>query len=347
MRRWVDVGPLDWFYRDVEDATRLFTDGKGTDPVVSGMYYNVFEPEHGRVVKRFITVEGQQEFLIPEYKYHPENPMYVLVNGVEVKPESVEDGKVTMSNPMSAGIEVVCIAFGKPKLARIGCVDSPVTGCSEPRSPYADLKNKSSYVFSFSYPVETCSVLGVKLKRMIVDVFPGDDPDEKITQAIGFKRDVFVIHDGRVYLPYQYNGFPAKVGYNYIDRGVVKSTTETVIVQSPCVHYNDRFFPDVRLRRSEFFVFLNKIRKNLYNRFTDREYKSNIKSQRYIADRHEWNDEWYAEDLLDILDEKYLDGCYVFPLYEDDRFEPEECITRAETVTYLHRFIEWAVEKFR
>ncbi|ALA07167.1 hypothetical protein SECTIM467_37 [Brevibacillus phage SecTim467] len=347
MKRWIDVAPLDWFYRDVLDATRLFTDSTGKNPIINGMFYNGFESGFGRVVKRFITIEGQREFLIPEYNYHVDNPMYVNVNGIDIIPESIETGKVTLSTPLSAGIEVVCIAYGKVAYRQEGCVTTPFTSCSDVQAPYADLKNSATYKFSLSYPVETCSVLGVKLKRILVEMYSSDDADKKITEAIGWRRDVFVVHKGRVYLPAMYNGFPAKVGYNYMDKGVVKHTTETVLVEASCVKYNDRFFPNVRLRRAEFFVFMSRIRENFYNRFTDRQYIQNPAPQRYIADKREWSDEWYAPDVLSTLDEKFLDGCYVFPLYEDDKFEPEECVTRAEAVTYLNRFIEWSIERFR
>ncbi|MED1666961.1 hypothetical protein [Brevibacillus laterosporus] len=349
MRRWIDIDPLDWFYRDLLEATRLHLDGEGTQSFIDGMYYDAFEKGYERMVKRFVTVDGQQEFLVPDYKVHDDNPIFVIVNGVEVQPEKVENGKITMSNPMSGGIEVVCIAFGKPRYQQVGCVNTPFSTCGENdvHMPSADVMNKSQYTFSLRLKPEACTVLGVKLKRKLVDIQSGDNPEQKIKEAIGFNRDVFVIHAGRVYLPYMYNGYPAKVTYNYKIGGNFKTTTDTVIVKSSCVRYNDRFFPKVQLRRSEFMVFLQRMRRSFYNRFTDKEYKSNPSPTRYITDQDTFSGKWYATDVIDILEERFLDGCYAFPLYEDERFEPEECITRAEAIVFLNRFIEWAIERFR
>jgi len=113
MNRWIDVDPTAWYYRDTLEMTRLKSDANGTE-VLNGMTYNVFETGMERIVKRFITIEGQQEFLIPDYVYSIKNPIYVIVNGVEIIPEAVENGKVTLSNPLTAGIEVVCVAYGSP-----------------------------------------------------------------------------------------------------------------------------------------------------------------------------------------------------------------------------------------
>ncbi|MBD8498888.1 hypothetical protein [Paenibacillus arenosi] len=347
MKRWIDVDPLDWFYRDVLEIDRLFTDETENYSIVDGISYNMFERGYERIVKRFITVENQKEFLIPNYKYHADNPMYVCINGIDVVPEEVQDGKVILSAPLSAGMEVVCIAYGKVAYRQEGCVKRPDTGCSQDVAPHADLKHKANYQANLKYRTETCTVLGVKLKKRLVEVKAGEDPDKKITQAIGFKRDIFVVHKGRVYLPAKYDGFPAKIGYNYYGKGAVRYTVETVIVESPCVKYNDRFFPSTRLRRSEFFTLISRMRANLYNRFTDHSYQHNPSPKRPITDKDEWIRRWYGADVAATLDERYMDGCYVFPLYEDGKFEPEECVTRAEAVTYLNRFIEWAIEKFR
>jgi len=346
LKRWIDVDALDWFYRDTLDITRLKVDADGSD-VLQGMTYNVFEKGQERIVKRFITVEGQKEFLVPEYTYHSENPVYVLVNGVEVVPESIETGKVTLSNPVSAGIEVVCIAYGTPAYKREGCMDTPYEGCSDDHHPYAELKHKSTYFFSQNYPPETCTVLGIKLKRLIVHIADSDDARKKIRKALGFQRDKFVIHKGIVYLPYQYNGFPAVVGYNAKINGVAKRTVETVIVESSCVRLNDRLFPNVRFRRGEFFGLLYNLLANIHHRFTDSKMTLNPSPARYIADGADLDSHWYGKQVRTLFDEKFLDGCYVFPLYIDDKFEGQECMTRAEAVTYLRRFIEWITEKYR
>lgn len=347
MKRWIDVDPLDWFYRDALEASRLKTDASGENDIISGVTYNVFMTGYERVVKRFVTIEGQVEFLVPEYTYHIENPMFVLVNGIEIIPEKIETGKITMSNPLSAGIEVVCIAYGRPDYKDIGCVNSPYNGCNDPRLPSADLKYKSTYFFSLSNSPETCTVLGVKLKKMIVKVNAGEVAGIKIRDAVGFQRDVFVIHKGTVYLPYMYNGFPVSVGYNARVNGVPRHKVEKVIVESDCVSLNDRFFPNIRIERGSFFALMSRIYENLHNRYTDRPFTYNKAPQRAVTDKAEVESKWYRDEVLTLLNEKFHDGCYVFPLYIDGKFEPESCITRAEAVTFLNRFIEFTKEKFR
>ncbi|WP_151734135.1 hypothetical protein [Paenibacillus tengchongensis] len=346
MKRWIDVDPLDWFYRDTLEMSRLTANLQGEE-VISGLTYNVFEPGHERIVKRFITVEGQQELLIPDYKYQADNPLYVLINGVEIVPEAVEDGKVTLSNPLSAGLEIVCIAYGKPALKNIGCVESPYEGCANRQHPSAELKHKASYVFSFSHTPETCTVLGVKLKRLIVTVAAGENAQTKIYDAIADQRDVYVIHKGTVYLPYMYKDFPAVIGYNAVIRGSVQRKVETVIAESPCVRFNDRFFPNVRLRRGEFFALMSRILENIHNRYTDRQFAAERIFSRAVTDQSEIAEHWYGDRVLSLLEQRFIDGYYVFPLYADGKFEPEACITRAETVTYLNRFIEWVTERYR
>lgn len=347
MKRWIDVDPLDWFYRDTLVATRLKTDATGEVDVLAGMTYNKFVDGYERMIKRFVTIEGQQEFLVPDYKYHADNPLFVLVGGIEIMPEKVETGKVTMSNPMTAGIEVLCVAYGRPEMKRIGCLDTPYTGCSDFRLPSAELKHKSTYFFSMNYKPETCTVMGIKLKRKIITIQTGEDADLKIRNAVNFKRDVFVIHKGKVYLPYMYNGFPAVVGYNAKINGVNRRTVETVMVDSSCIALNDRFFPSVRIRRGDFFALMGRLYENLHNRYTDRAFSYNISPDRVIVDRADIEANWYKNDVLTLLNERFHDGCFVFPLYADDKFEPEACITRAEAVTYLNRFIEWITEKYR
>ncbi|WP_018884224.1 hypothetical protein [Paenibacillus massiliensis] len=346
MERWIDVDPLDWFYRDTLEMTRLKTNLNG-DEVLAGKTYNVFAAGHERIVRRFITTEGQLEFLLPGYTYDANDPVYVIVNGVEVLPEKVENGKVTMSNPLSAGIEVVCVAYGIPDIKRIGCVESPYEGCSDRVHPWADLKYKSTYFFSMNHKPETCTVLGKKLKRITVKINPGDNVEDKIEAVIGDRKDAFTIYKGRVYLPYMYKDFPAKIGYNAVINRTRKHTSETVVVQSRCVRYNDRFFPGVRLLRGEFFALMGRLLENIHNRFTDRTFQINPHPTRHVADRASWEKRWYGGLVLSMLNEKFADGCYVFPLYKDERFEAEECMTRAEAVTYLNRFIEWVTEVYR
>lgn len=358
MRRWIDVNPTDWFYRDVLEAGRIRLDMDGEQEFIAGIGYNMFEGQKGRIVKRFVTVDGQKEFIVPGYTPSPTNPIFVIVGGVEITPEKVEKDKVILSNPLSGGIEVILVSYGSPKTQTLGCRKNyPATVCpyESAMHPSAEFKHKAQWIdFFLNSQVnlrkpESVSVMGQKLRIIYLNTYAGTPYLSMVKQAIGYKRDVAVIHNGTVYVPFIYNDFPVQVTYNYYDEagGIMKQATETVIPHSECAIYNDRFFPNVTMLRSEFFSLLQRLRISIYNRYTDKPFQITSSQTRSISDRSSIIGKWYANDVLDILEEKYLDGCYVFPLYEDGRFEPEECITRAEVVTYLNRFIEWAIEKFR
>lgn len=345
MLQWIDVSPYDWFYRDVLDASRLILDPNDNKTLFESIPYNAFKPGKERIVKSYISTENQIEFPLPGYTPSDDNPVYCYVDGVPVQVETDKD-KVFLPNPISAGLEVIVIAMGEPAYRQEGCQYTPYT-IHDGVYPSVELKNKSEYVFDINFHLnEVATALGRKLKRIDLGLFPGQSVQEAMKEKVGYRRNMFTIVNGVLYTSYELWNIPITVEYNYRGpNGQIMHTSEKVIPTSPAVRWNDRFFPDVTLLRAEFMSLLQRIRKNLYNRFTDRVHKPVINNERNIKDIP--MDKWYSEDLLDILNEKYLDGCYVFPLYEDGTFNPEGCITRAEAVTYLHRFIEWALERFR
>lgn len=342
---WIDVNPYDWFYRDVLDASRLYLDADEETSLFDSIAYNKFVPGKERIVRSYISTEHQIEFDLPGYTPSDDNPVYCYVDGVPVRVETDRD-KVYLPNPISAGQEVVIMAMGVPEYEEVGCKKTPVL-IHRGIYPSADLMNKNNYTFHPNYSLnETATALGRKLRRVYVERYPGESIQDALHRQIGYKRDVFTIVDGVLYTSFEYWNVPVTVEYNYHGpNGQVLHTVERVIPTSEIVGWNDRFFPDVTMSRAEFMVLLQRIRKNLYLRFTDREYVPFITNERGIPDID--TSAWWADDVLDILNEKYLDGCYVFPLYADGTFNPDGCITRAEAVTYLHRFIEWALERFR
>ncbi|MGG1263853.1 hypothetical protein [Brevibacillus laterosporus] len=345
MNRWIDVNPYQWFYRDVLDATRLNLDPISGNTLFDGMTYNAFVTGKGRIVKSYVSTENQIEFALPGYVPSTDNPVIAYVEGIPTFVETEVD-KVFMPNPLSAGLEVVLIATGVPKLTKEGCRLIPYT-LTRGEYPSADLSHKSEYVFDFALSLnEVAMALGRKVKRIQLYLSPGQSVQDALYDQVYYKTSVFAIVNGTLYTSYDLNNIPVTVEYNYrkMDGGLFH-TSEKVIPTAKIVGYNDRFFPDIVMTRSEFLVTLQRIRKNLYNRFTDREYQVIANNERNIKDLP--LNQWYSEDCLDMLNEKFLDGCYVFPLYEDYTFNPEGCITRAEAVVYLHRFIEWALERYR
>lgn len=254
-----------------------------------------------------------------------------------------------MSHPLSSGLEVVCIAYGRPAYQEDGCVHRPYVETDESAIslPSATLPMAADDQTQTKYQPETVTVLGTKLKRLSVKIQSEEEPKEVIKKAFGFRQDVFAIHRGIVYLPFNYNGFPVTVGYNYREAGSVQFKQETVVVNTDHPRYHDRFFPNVHMKRAQFLVLLQQIRVDIYNRYTDRGLESSTYPPRTLLDRSSFSGQWYEQDVMDLVSEQFLDGSYVFPLYENNMLEPEKCITRAEAVVFLNRFIEWALEKFR
>ncbi|GAA0376725.1 S-layer homology domain-containing protein [Bacillus horti] len=364
--RWIDINPRQWFYRSILESQQVFLDADKERTLFNGHTYNMFEDEKERRVEVIISDEGQKEFEIQGFKPDPRMEVLIYIDGVVVFPSKLEDDYVHLPNPIAGNKEVVIIISGVPRLTKYPC-DPNATDCSngncrevplssgcQPQYPSVNLRQRGSYSFNINYLRNEVAIsLGKTLKRVNVELLPGESTQNALERVLGFKQDVFTVINGVLYVSYHLNQVPVRINYNYIDHndgGIVKYTAgERVIPTSNCVLYNDRFFPDVKLTRAEFLSLIQRMRENFYNRYTDRGYVKVNKSltQRYIRDRSEIVGRWYDEDVLSSLDEKYLDGCYVFPLYEDDSFNPQACITRAEVIVYLHRFIEWSLERFR
>ena len=363
--RWIDVDPNDWFYRSVIEASRIYLDPHKEKPLFEALPYNQFYQPRPRQVYVFNSEEGQTEFKLDGFKPLKDMRVFVFIDGVPIEPAKQEEGKIHLPNPVAGDREVVVWVTGVPHLGSTPCDPTQkdclegtcreyprVLNCS-PKYPSADLSQKDNYVFDIRYSLNEVAILfGKKLKRVNVQVREGETVQKALERAIGLKDDCFTIINGTIYVSYNLNGFPISVNYNYFNTEtnmVHNLQGEKVIPESNCALYTDRFFPDIYMTRAQFFVVLQRMRENLYNRYTDRGYKSTHPdfTERPIKDKATILKGDYAEDVLNILDEKFLDGCYVFPLYEDGTFDPERCITRAEAVVYLHRFIEWALERFR
>jgi hypothetical protein len=345
MLRWVDVSPYSWYYRDVLDAGRLQLSMDDTKTLFESIPYNKFVTGQGRLVQSYISTEGQIEFALPGYIPSDSNPVLCFVDGVPVQVDT-EPNKVFLPNPISAGMAVVVSASGTPDMVLDGCRVTPslIHGGNYPG---VILKHETEYVFNINYTLnENASAMGRKLRRIDLDRISGESIQEAMHRVVGYDRNLFTIEDGRLCTSFEFWNVPITIEYNYKGaNGEIMHTVETLIPSSDVVVWNDRFFPDVVMNKAEFMTLLQRIRINLYNRFTDRDYEIIANNERNINDIG--YGAWYSDGLLDILNEKFLDGCYVFPLYEDNSFNPTGCISRAEAVTYLHRFTEWSLERFR
>ncbi|MDQ0176232.1 hypothetical protein [Bacillus chungangensis] len=354
--RWLDVNTTQWFYRNVLEAERIFLDSKKEEKLYSGKLYNKFVTGKTRSVHNFTTTEGQTRFNISGYKPDSREIVIVYIDGVPTKPSKLETDFVYIGHPIAGGKEVSVYLSGVLDMHQgdetsENCHIYPKTIGCQVLYPNKKLDMADKYEFDLRYGLNEMAVcMGQKLRRVNVDVQVGESIHSALMRTIGYKHNCFTIINGVLYVSFHLNQFPILVNYNYKSGAVIKNRQrEKVVPSSTCAIYNDRFFPNITIPRFEFFSLLQRMRKNFYNRYTDRGYQPKVidKTERYIKDREKFVGKWYEEDVVNILDEKFNDGCYVFPLYEDNTFQPDVCVTRAEAIVYLHRFTEWALEQFR
>lgn len=355
-RKWLDVNPIDWFYRAVLESDRIFLDANKKEPLFKGKLYNKFNTGKERAVFNFTTTEGQTRFKIDGYLPDSREIVLVYIDGVPNYPTKLERDYVTIGFPLTGGKSVSVFLSGVVAMQEgdntpENCSTSPLSNTCTPRYPSKKLEMSDNYVFDLRYSLnENAVCMGVKLKRVNVDPQIGESIQAALERTIGYQDNCFTILSGFLYVSYNLNNFPVFVNYNYRAGAVVKNRQrEKVVPATSCGMYNDRFFPNSTITRAEFFTLLQRMRVSFYNKYTDRGYQPTVaaKTERYIRDRAKITGKWYGVEVLNILDEKFNDGCYVFPLYADDTFQPDVCVTRAESIVYLHRFTEWALERFR
>jgi hypothetical protein len=352
MPNWIDVDVSDWYYRYVADADRTYLDKEKKRTLFSGIVYNVFEVGKERKVVNYVTTSNQDTFDFPNYTPSTNNKIIVYVDGVRIENAEYQNGKVYLANALSGGLDVTIVAVGVPLLGSNG--RPQLVGTS--KYPTAQLSKGNSYVNLLGQKtssVEYCVVLDKKLKRVNPPTRFSEIHEGLLEGNIGYRDDVYTVYKGRLYVPFIYNNAVVKFGYHFVEGGVRKFKEDKLTPVSTSIPYNDRFFPNLEILRYEFFILLSRLRENLYNRYTDSNFeliRTNLRGVLEFSNGFpdtSFRTSWYASQILDLLNEKYLDGCYVFPLYEDGSFDPNGKITRAEAVTYISRFMEWAIEKFR
>lgn len=348
MLKWTDVLPYHWYYRYVLEADRIKLQPDSDEGLFTGIPYNVFVEGRERIVQSYTSTENQSVFPIPGYTASADNPLYVYIESARTEPSIVENGKFTLGAPISAGLRVTAFNAGVPLLGTnpldpVTYTRPSINGLAS--YPSYRLHEASDYTFD-PLKGEKCIVLGRSYRKIAVDVRAGETAQAAVGRVFDHEDHLFTIIDGTLYTSYSAKDYPAYVEYSFKDAsGAVVYKGEDVIPTAGYVNYTDRFFPDSRHLRSEFFTILHKITSNLYYRFTDAGPSFSTFNERAIPDMEA--DAWYYDAAMSVLNEKYSDGCYVFPLYDDGTFQPNNAITRAETVMFLNRLIEWTSERFR
>ncbi|MGD6829011.1 hypothetical protein [Bacillus pumilus] len=355
-KKWLDISPHDWFFRSIAEADTIYLDQDKEETLLSPKTYNKFKTGKTRNVFNFTTSEGQTSFSIKGYKPDSREKVTVYIDGVPTKPSKLASGKVHIGYPIAGGKDVSVVLSGVVDMHEgthesNSCQSYPLSSSCSEKYPTKKLEMQKKYVFDVRYSLNELAVcLNRKLRRISVRPRANESVQKALQRTIGLKDDCFTIIDGYLYTSHNLNGFPVFVNYNYKAGAVIKNRQrEKVVPKTDCPKYSDMFFPEITISKGEFFYTLQRMRINIYNRYSDRGYQPKIteKTERYIKDRPKIVGKWYEEEVLNIMDEKFNDGCYVFPLYDDKTFQPETCMTKAETAVYLNRFIEWALERFR
>lgn len=262
MNKWIDVGIGDWFYNTVIEATNLqLKDGSRW---IAGMSYNVYEDGKPYIYHEAVAGASQIQYDLPVAITPTEdNPLSVFVDGVQVLYKEVNGTTVTLYVAPKEGSIVSFISWGKPVVDDYG---RPTSNTSSPVYPKGPLTHPYQYVPYFQKTQEFCVVFGRKLRRLDFPYNPNQDIDAQLFKYMGYSNDYYwVMPGGMLFLPMAYNGASATLTY----WGGGGKQTETIKVQSPSVLFNNRFFPQAKMRRCEFFTLLNFLRRYMYDKFTD------------------------------------------------------------------------------
>lgn len=226
MGKWIDVKESDWFYSEIEEASRIILeDGQ---PFVSGIPYNNFVQDAPYVYKEIIATNGQTVFTINQSVTPTgDNPLFVYVDGVQTLYKSVtknDSGGTDIelyTAPHEGSVVSIC-SYGIPQVDRFG---KPSIGAL-PKYPRHQLDHTPYYYDKFSrYTQEYVYVFGKALKRAQIDDdewAKSSDWEAIVQKYIGYSTDVYVIDpNGVLYLPYNLNDVTFTITYQYIKLGLV------------------------------------------------------------------------------------------------------------------------------
>lgn len=282
MVSFIDVKSGYWAYDDIMEAANTFLeDGQ---PLIGTIPFQAFEKDKGYIYEEIKATKNQVKFTLGKLITPTnDNPLFVYVDGVQYgyKSTAIENGKtvVYLYTPVAQGSVVSFMSVGVPALKQ----GRPYT-VTKSYYPHYKLKHADSYTF---HPAngfnEYLVVFGKQLKRVLIsqediDATTDAEHDQELARKlIGTKTDVYLMSpSGRIHLPWNFEGMTGKITYAYVEGGVTKKTTEefqawttskTDTAREP--YHNDRFFPGVWVKRAEYVVVLDRLRKYFYQKFTD------------------------------------------------------------------------------
>ncbi|MGA4519194.1 hypothetical protein ACPA0F_18210 [Solibacillus silvestris] len=278
---FIDLEFGHWAYDLVMEAANT-TLADGT-PLIEGLPYQVFESGKNYVYQEFVAGKNQVRYVLDKTVTPTDsNPLYVFVDGVQFgyRNSGVKtDGTtaVNLHTPPAQGSIVSIMSPGVPKIER----GRPVIK-SEPFYPHYQLKNASTYTYSTVAAYnEYLTVFGKRLKRLTIpeDEYTGAGSGQTLARKyIGKRTDVYYVsYNGRIFLPWDFEGMTGSITYAY-NNGGVKKTTEKFVAWSGSPsdtasepYHLNRFFPNTWVTRAEAVEFIDRLRRYYYERLTDME----------------------------------------------------------------------------
>lgn len=269
MNRWLDVNPSAWYYNAVIEASNLLMpDGSRW---IMGMTYSQFESGFPYVYHEIEAGEVQKSYVIPYVvSSSTDCPLMVFVDGVRVLSRQIQTGTpansttVDLYSAPKKGSIVSFISYGKPVLDAFG----RPTGGGAGTYPSCTLNYWDYQYIPFYYKTQEYVVcFGKRLRRLSIPYYSGADINSLLQQYMGVSTDCYWISPaGMLYVPYTYNNVTCIVTHYSETQGMV---TEKVKPTSSYVSFNNRYFPQAKMLRSEWYTLLNRLRQYLYARYTD------------------------------------------------------------------------------
>ena len=292
MKSFVDVTEKDWFYNEVMEATNLYLEGG--EAFISGIPYSTFKPDAPYLYEEHTGEQNKKVFTLSK-KINPTatNPLYVYVDGVQtVYKECRDNGSGTSdvelySAPRNGSV-VSFVSLGEPKVDKFGKPNLDAGG----QYPRFTIPEGSQYFFDpFSRNFqEYLYAFGRRLKRIKVpdhhwQLYPHS---QIAANNIGDDQESYIVSpQGTVYVPFNLHKVTVRFSYQTKASGAAYpvSRTRTFVPEAPSgvVQYTNRFFPNAYITRAEAFHLLDKLRRMLFQRFTDQDPPSPSFSEEYTA----------------------------------------------------------------
>jgi hypothetical protein len=354
-RKFFDIQPNQWFFKDVVDMENVLLDDD--IPFVSGYPFNEFEVGLDRVDLIIDDIKSPTSILeVPKTLSHTaQNPVIVYVDGIitvmdEVNMNVPSQGftQIKLRRVVAPGSIVRVLQQGIPS------VDSSnrntpvgVTKAFYYPSMQLTIPTGESYIYNpfSSTSFEVAKFSGSQLKRVPYD--------HTIHSNFLFFKGLYeytVSPSGVLYVPFDLNNQEVEIKYATVGAsGLENSRYKNDRVESSQLVYFG-FFPDAIISRAEFFTFLNNIRIYLTRKFSDSTpYRSTKTTSRFADVQSAINQNpniWYWQHVRDLEDIRLSNGDYFINGRPDGNLYVNLEVTRAEIVVLLDILRTWFIEAF-